>query len=328
MYHIFAPAESTRASMPVDLGPTPVIVDTDIGDDIDDAFCIWLLFVLHQRGEVNVLCVTTSGKGSHEARAGLVMRLQRSVLGETPIPIYKGSRNGDSSANYMSCAAPGSFDSFESKRAEVVTAIRAERQKVLLLCIGPLDNVMHLLGDPSDPVRQRLRLCLMGGSFFKSFDARPPQIAEYNVRKNVDGWRHVVETTDALIVPLDIAGDARFKEWSDRLRKYLPEFAEMYVTWYKSVLARDGSASRILRGTMPSDMRPEVPGMISHVMFDAVALCVALHPEAASIARSAVEVTDDGFTNIFQGGHEVAIALEWAPGQETFFEQWADALTL
>ena len=241
MYHIFAPAESTRASMPVDLGPTPVIVDTDIGDDIDDAFCIWLLFVLHQRGEVNVLCVTTSGKGSHEARAGLVMRLQRSVLGETPIPIYKGSRNGDSSANYMSCAAPGSFDSF---------------------------------------------------------------------------------------VPLDIAGDARFKEWSDRLRKYLPEFAEMYVTWYKSVLARDGSASRILRGTMPSDMRPEVPGMISHVMFDAVALCVALHPKSASIARSAVEVTDDGFTNVVQGGHEVAVALEWAPGQETFFEQWADALTL
>ena len=87
-----------------DAEPVPVVIDTDVGNDIDDAFCLTLAFTLHRDGGINILCVTTSGKGSHDERAGLVLRLQRSILGDAPIPIYKGAASGDSKRNYMSCA--------------------------------------------------------------------------------------------------------------------------------------------------------------------------------------------------------------------------------
>lgn len=302
-----------------DAEPVPVVIDTDVGDDIDDAFCLMLAFKLHRDGIINILCVTTSGKGSHDERAGLVLRLQRSILGEAPIPIYKGAVLGDSKRNYMSCAVDGRFETFESNVSSVVASIRAASQQVLVLCIGPLDNV-RLLIDTIDDM-SAIRLCLMGGSFYTSFDAKPPQIAEYNVRKNKVNWRYVVENANALIVPLDVAGDARFKEWFERLQTLNSDFQEMYNTWYKSILHRDGPTSRILSGTMPVGERPAVPGHISSVMFDAVALCIALHTESVAMVTSAVEVTEEGFTNMVAGDHKVDIALAWLTPE--FFEQWA-----
>lgn len=302
-----------------DDGPVPMIIDTDIGDDIDDAFCLTLAFKLHLANKVNILGVITSGKGSHQERAGLVLRLQRSVLGDASIPIYMGSAPGDSKRNYMSCAVSGSFESFESSVSSVVERIRAASKQVCVLCIGPLDNVRVLLDALQDP--ESVRLCLMGGSFYKSFDAQPPQIAEYNVRKNIENWRYVTSHTNALIVPLDVAGAARFKDWRELLPTLLVDFQEMYTAWYKSVLRRDGVGSRILAGTMTADSRPQVPGEVSSVMFDAVALCLALHPSTSIIVRSAVEVTERGMTNMIDGAHKVSIALEWR--DSSFFERWA-----
>lgn len=300
-------------------GPVPVVIDTDVGDDIDDAFCLMLAFTLHRDEKINILCVSTSGKGSHDERAGLVLRLQRSILGDAPIPIYKGAALGDSKRNYMSCAVDGLFESFESNVSSIVDSIRAASQQVLVLCIGPLDNVRLLLDALDD--MSAIRLCLMGGSFYKSFDAQPPQIAEYNVRKNIENWRYVVENTNALIVPLDVAGAARFKDWPERLQTLNSDFQEMYKTWYKSILGRDGPASRILSGTMPAGERPIEPGRTSSVMFDAVALCIALHTDSVVTVRSAVKVSEEGFTNMVAGEHKVDIALAWlTPG---FFEQWA-----
>ena len=315
-----------------DDGRVPMIIDTDVGNDIDDAFALTLAFKLHRAGKINILCVTTSGKGSHDERAGLVMRLQLAVLGDAPVPVYMGSDNDDTTKkNYMSCAIPGPFEKFADNVESVVSSVRAASQKVLVLCIGPLDNIELLLDGFGDDAKSLVRLCLMGGSFFKSFDAQPPQIAEYNVRHNIPNWQRVVRTMDALVVPLDIAGAARFKDWPQRLDSLLEDFRVMYFTWYESILQRD-PLSRILRGTMPGEV-PVKPGKVSSVMFDAVALCVALHPEVAHIRRSAVEVTDSavevmdkGKTNFVQGGNQIDVALGWAPGFETFFEEWVDSI--
>ena len=329
MFQTYARPCSTRpsddymsAGETKDAGPVPVLIDTDIGDDIDDAFCLTLAFMLHRDRKINLLCVTTSGKGSHEERAGLVKRLQVAILGEQMIPIFKGSTDGESKRNYMSEALAGPFQKFESKVLSVAEMIRNQTQKVLVICIGPLDNVRHLVDAITDP--SKVRLCLMGGSFFKSFDAQPPQIAEYNVRKNIENWRHVVSHMDALIIPLDVAGDARLKDWPRRLQKLLPEFRDMYQKWYSSVLVRDGLGSRILAGTMPIGERPVLPGQLSSVMFDAVALCIALNPDTAVLSRSAVEVTDDGFTNMVEGSHKVDVALSWHPSFN--FTTWCDQI--
>ena len=317
-----------------DAEPPSMIIDTDIGDDIDDAFCLMLAFMLHRAQKIKLLCVITSGEGSHNERAGLVMRLQLAVLGETQVPVYMGSAPGVTKKNYMSCAIPGTFGKFADNVESVVASVRAAStgsRKVLVLCIGPLNNIEELLDGLGDNAKSLVRLCLMGGSFFKSFDAQPPQIAEYNVRKSIPMWQRIVRTMDALVVPLDIAGAARFKDWPQRLDSLLEDFRDMYLTWYQSILDRD-PLHRILLGTMPGEV-PEKPGKVSSVMFDAVALCVALHPEVANITRSAVEVQrsdnkdDDGKTNFVQGGNHIDVALGWTPGFEAFFEDWVDSIT-
>lgn len=316
-----------------DAGPTPVIIDTDIGDDIDDAFCLMLAFMLHKAEKIKLLCVTTSGEGSHNERAGLVMRLQLAVLGEKQVPVYMGSAPGVTKKNYMSLAIPGTFGKFADNVESVVSSVRAAStasRKVLVLCIGPLNNIEKLLDGLGDNAKSLVRLCLMGGSFFKSFDAQP-QIAEYNVRKSIPMWQRIVRTMDALVVPLDIAGAARFKDWPERLANLLEDFSVMYKTWYGSIFKRN-PMHKILLGTTPGEA-PASPGKLSSVMFDAVALCVALHPEVANITRSAVEIqrsdnpADDGKTNFVQGGNQIDVALGWSPGFEAFFEDWVDSIT-
>ena len=305
-----------------DAEPIPIIIDTDIGDDIDDAFCLMLAFKLHKDGVIKLLCVITSGEGSHEKRAELVHSLQLSILGSISVPIYMGSKGGNaklSNCNYMPPAAYHDFLKFEENLSSVVDLILAQAQKVRLVCIGPLDNIAVLLDRLGDRARSSLSLYLMGGCFGTSFDGIKDHIAEYNVRKNPDGWRNVVSHMDATIVPLDIAGDARFKDWELRLRKLPQVFIRMYTSWYR----KQKPTGHILRGTMPPGERPEMPGKISSVMFDGVALCVALHPEYAVMVESAVEVTDDGHTNLIRDGpNKVKIALAW---QSTFqFDEWCD----
>src|SRR3954469_3554736 len=66
--------------------PIKVIFDTDIGDDVDDAFALALLV---SRPEVNLLGVTTAW-GDTALRARLTARLLAS--GHSSIPIYAGPK--------------------------------------------------------------------------------------------------------------------------------------------------------------------------------------------------------------------------------------------
>src|SRR5438132_355466 len=72
-------------------GKTPVILDTDIGDDIDDT---WALAMLLRSPELDLKLVTTAN-GKAEYRAKLIARLL-TVAKRTYVPIGlgTGSREG------------------------------------------------------------------------------------------------------------------------------------------------------------------------------------------------------------------------------------------
>src|ERR1700728_747491 len=66
-------------------GPQPVIIDSDIGDDIDDAYALALAL---RSPELKILGVTTTF-GNTELRARLVDRYLQAV-GRTDIPVAAG----------------------------------------------------------------------------------------------------------------------------------------------------------------------------------------------------------------------------------------------
>ena len=301
----------------------PLIVDTDIGDDQDDALAVCAALALHRVGVVKILAFATSGKGAHVERGRLILSLQRDMLGRAVVPVILGNTPGESNRNYMS-----SYTGEEAPSDEMIPISRAKRwlygvvtsqqQKTLVLCIGPPDN-LHFLDLPQNLIR----LCLMGGCFGVSFDGASDHIAEYNVRNNVEAWRRAIRMDcDIMVVPLDAAGTCRLRTiWPDLLDRLPSSFRVMYEAWYASNLARDGNESRILRGTTDGSSPPSFPGVCSAIQFDASALFAALHPHAVLVEDACVSISDDGVTRLSsEGAPRVRVVKGWADPEG--FEHW------
>ena len=83
-------APEAEARTPASGAPISVILDTDIGDDIDDT---WALVLLLKSSEVDLRLVTTD-HGNTLYRAKVVAKLLE-VAGRTDVPVGIGIRQGD-----------------------------------------------------------------------------------------------------------------------------------------------------------------------------------------------------------------------------------------
>ncbi len=146
----------------------PIVFDTDIGNDIDDA--LTLAFLL-QSPEFDVRAVTTS-RFESETRARLAWKLMR-LYGRERIPIASGADDALLHRQYRP-PAPQFGALTESDRLPegaahrgvallVETLVRAEK-KLTVVTVGPLSNVaLALKTDPR--VRDKIeRVVLMGGT--------------------------------------------------------------------------------------------------------------------------------------------------------------------
>ena len=157
-----------------------VLLDTDIGNDIDDAVC--LAYLLAQPA-CELLGITTV-TADPVARARLASVLCRHA-GRDEIPIYPGAADpwiGPPVQQQPPQAAVldrwphrASFPAGEAMEFLRQT-IRAHPDEVTLLTIGPLTNVALLFAvDPEIP-RLLGQLVMMGGSYLTS-----PRSAEWNM---------------------------------------------------------------------------------------------------------------------------------------------------
>jgi inosine-uridine nucleoside N-ribohydrolase len=138
----------------------PILPDTDIGTDIDDAFALALIL---QSPELDLLGVTTAS-GDTQARARLAAKLlwdagRPAVLvaaGEPgkPLPIEQCRWVDDFLSPALTTQSAVEFlrDQIESRPGEIT-----------LVPIGPLTNIGRLLGDYPDEAKKIKRIVLMGG---------------------------------------------------------------------------------------------------------------------------------------------------------------------
>ena len=114
--------------------PTRVIIDTDVGDDIDDALAILVAAAMHRVGAIKIVAAITSGHGQHYTRAKLVRRLIRAVLGTCDVAIIMGrERLGTTKGNYMICGRyvfAGKFPRLgDSEKRWLLRTIRSEYRR-------------------------------------------------------------------------------------------------------------------------------------------------------------------------------------------------------
>jgi purine nucleosidase len=147
----------------------PILLDTDIGSDIDDALCLAYLLRQPQCELVGITTVT----GEPERRAMLADALCRAE-GRTDVPIHSGSpfpllrdqrqphaTQGEVLPRWPHRAAFAPFSAVPFMRE----TIRSRPGEITLLAVGPLTNLGLLFRlDPEIPSLLR-RLVLMGGLF-------------------------------------------------------------------------------------------------------------------------------------------------------------------
>lgn len=176
-----------RAQKPVP-APQKVILDTDIGDDIDDAYALALVLT---SPELKLLGATTAW-GNTGLRAQLVEGLLCET-GQQNIPVFAGvptkANNVFTQASWASRFPPASNTGTDAI-AWMAKTIRANPGQITLIEIAPLSNIGALIDRDPAAFRMLKRVVMMGGSIHRGYGDlgyapdRGPS-AEYNIAMDV-----------------------------------------------------------------------------------------------------------------------------------------------
>jgi inosine-uridine nucleoside N-ribohydrolase len=161
--------------------PMPIIFDTDIGDDIDDALALALAL---QSPELDVRAVTTV-IDDVESRTRLAWK-ELGLFGRRDIPLATGaseplldSMRNNKSRQYEVLTASDEFPQAARKHAAqlIIETLMNSSEKLTVVPVGPLTNIALALKTEPRIKSKIERIVLMGGAFF------PPR-AEYNIYRD------------------------------------------------------------------------------------------------------------------------------------------------
>jgi inosine-uridine nucleoside N-ribohydrolase len=277
--------------------PIPVILDTDIGGDIDDT---WALAMLLKCPELDLRLLTTCA-GDTPYRAKVAARLLE-VAGRADVPVGIGIQQKDTAGpqavwvdRYDLRQYPGRV--IDDGVASLVEAIMASPEPVTLICIGPLTNIAAAL-EREPRIAERARFVGMHGNIRKPFGSATCAIPEYNVKVDVPAARKVFAAPwDMTITPLDTCGfvilrDQKYRAIADCTEPLTAAVMENYRLWCQH-LKRDWAATR------------------SSVLFDTVAVYLAFAESLAIMEDLPLRIEDDGLTAVCEKGRRVRCATEW-----------------
>ena len=191
----------------------PLVVDLDIGDDIDDSFALAL--VLSQPA-FELLGISTAW-GDTALRVQLVQRLLRET-GHAAVPVYQGipttSNTGFTQARWAAGPSGGPLPVPPGRPAgaSVDFLLQQARQRpgqVTLLALGPMTNLAAAIAQDLAGFRQFKQVVMMGGSVrvgYSKSDFQPPRPPdnEYNIAADPAAARAVLASgVPIVMLPLD-----------------------------------------------------------------------------------------------------------------------------
>ena len=171
--------------------PVPVIFDTDMGNDVDDALALAMLHGLESRGEIRLLAVTVTKDNPWAPR---FVSAVNTFYGRPAIPIGM-VKNGvtKDDGNYTRQAIEKGHYAYSDKTVDAVellekTLAAQPDGSVVLIQVGFSTNLARLLDRPGGRAlaQKKVRLLsLMAGDFT---NAGP----EYNVKEDVASAQKLV----------------------------------------------------------------------------------------------------------------------------------------
>lgn len=194
-----------------------VIIDTDIGDDIDDALAI--AFAL-QAQNLDIIGITTVFRNTR-ARARIVRRML-SLANKQDIPVTVGERMPlafrpiDTLFKQVNPdELPGQYadDMDDELLLDQRTAVEflletltESTELISIIAIGPLTNIGRLLRDYPEVKHKINKIVIMGGAYNMN-------MSEYNILCDPEAAKIVFESGVELVgVGLDVTGNCQLSE--------------------------------------------------------------------------------------------------------------------
>ena len=180
-----------------------IILDTDIGTDVDDALA---LAILLGSKDVNLIGITTV-YGDVRLRSQIAMNLCSMVNRE--IPTYMGEDKTISGREVWMSGSEGKnfkgLDSFTPRATSgvdfLIEAVIAQPQSIDVIAIGPLTNIARAIQSNQNFEKKVKRVWIMGGDFTQSR-------VEHNFKCDIDAARIVLESSIPISI-LDLPGSQK-----------------------------------------------------------------------------------------------------------------------
>jgi purine nucleosidase len=273
-----------------------IIIDTDIGDDVDDAFALALAV---RSPELQVLGVTTTF-GDTEARAKIADRFLGEV-GRAEIPVLAGKATG--TKNPMSQRRYGESHFAKASHGDAVEFLLEQIRKypgeITLIAIGPLMNVGAAIDKDAATFRKLKRVVLMGGSIRRGYGdlgytAPVAPMPEWNILNDVASAQKLFATGVPLyVMPLD----------STQLK--MDEVKRAFL---------------FSQGTAVTDQLAvlyHLWGQDTPTLFDPMTIAFVLRPELCPVTGLHIRVDEKGFTREEPGAVNAQVCLD--SNAEDFF---------
>ena len=270
--------------------PQKIIIDTDIGDDIDDAFAVALAL---SSPDVEILGITTAW-GNTQLRARLVERMLCKT-GENGIPVAAGVPT-PSKAPFDQAPWAEAFRSRARQYGPAVDFILDQIRKypgqITLIGIAPFRNIGDLIERDPATFRKLKRVVIMGGSIYRGYNdlgytpAHGPD-PEYNIASDILSARRLFASGVPLFVmPLD---STQLK--LDEVKRELIFRRSTPLTDALTLLYHDW-------------------GQQTPTLFDPVAVAFAIAPDICPTKPMRLEIDDKGYTRPVAGPANTQVCLD------------------
>jgi inosine-uridine nucleoside N-ribohydrolase len=278
----------------------PVILSTDIGDDIDDT---WALGLLLKSPELDLKLVV-GDYGKSQYRAKLLAKFLQTV-GHSQVPVGIGldiepRGEGPQAAcvkDYQLSSYPGKVHT-DGVQA-IINTILQSPEPVTLIDISPTPNIAAALArEPR--IAGRARFVGMYGSVHLGYGGAKTCAAEWNVKAAPQACRDVFTAPwDVSITPLDTCGlvslnGSRYRKVGESRDPVAAAVIENYRVWNRAI------------GGQPTSAEDH-----SSTLFDTVAVYLACGRDFCNMERLGFRVTDDGFTVADPKAKLLNVAVSW-----------------
>lgn len=274
----------------------PVILETDIGDDIDDT---WALGLILKCPELDLKLVV-GGCGKAQYRAKLLAKFLQTA-GRSDVAVGVGldvePRGGGRQDGWLK-----DFDlkNYPGKVSQdgvkaLIDQIMNSPELTTVIAIGPAGNLAEAL--KREPrIAQKARLVGMFGSLRLSYDGSKKACAEYNVISDIKACQKVFTAPwkMMIITPLDTCGvvvldGERYRQIRDSKDPIASLILQNYRAWIDSKMTDERST----------------------VLFDTVAVCLAITQDFCNMERIGLRIADNGFMVIDDSTNRVSCATSW-----------------